>query len=100
MCIISALSQRTNYCQFIGHKLSFFCHLGILTNIDRRLQMYPFMSRGSFNPRAIGSQDIENYFGEFQNLDPQGKGILRPDDIQLTISVACELNAVRMDADR
>jgi hypothetical protein len=45
-----------------------------------------------------GSLEAENLFGEFQDLDPKGVGVLRPDDIPIAISTACELLSVRMDA--
>jgi hypothetical protein len=47
---------------------------------------------------ALGSLEAENLFGEFQDLDPKGVGVLRPDDIPIAISTACELLSVRMDA--
>jgi hypothetical protein len=44
------------------------------------------------------SLEAENLFGEFQDLDPKGVGVLRPDDIPIAMSTACELLSVRMDA--
>ena len=39
---------------------------GILTNIDRRLQLYSMIEAGSHNQRAISSLDSENFFSAFQ----------------------------------
>lgn len=71
-----------------------------MTNIERRIQLYPFTSKGCYNPRALGSLEIENFYGEFQYLDPKGTGVLRPDDISAAIGTACELNSVRMESNR
>lgn len=43
---------------------------GLLTGIERRLQLYPFTKTGTYNVRAVGSLDIENFFGSFQDIDP------------------------------
>lgn len=54
---------------------------GLLTNIERRIQIIPFVKSGACNPRALRSLEAENFFGEFQELDPEGSGVIRPDDI-------------------
>lgn len=54
---------------------------GLLTNIERRIQIIPFVKSGACNPRALGSLEAENFFGEFQELDPEISGVIRPDDI-------------------
>ena len=41
---------------------------GILTNVDRRLQMYALVQHGTYNNRAVTSLDSENFFGAFQVL--------------------------------
>ena len=71
---------------------------GLMTNIDRRIQLFSFVRNQAYNVRALGSLEAENLFGEFQDLDPKGVGVLRPDDIPIAISTACELLSVKMDA--
>ena len=39
---------------------------GILTNIDRRLQLYAMTAQGTYCQRAVSSLDSENFFGAFQ----------------------------------
>ena len=39
---------------------------GLLTGIERRLQMFPFVRKGAYSVRSVGSLDIENFFGGFQ----------------------------------
>ena len=73
---------------------------GLLTNIERRIQIIPFVKSGACNPRALGSLEAENFFGEFQELDPKGSGVIRPDDIPKAISTACELIGARLDPNR
>ncbi|XP_060553199.1 uncharacterized protein LOC132714356 [Ruditapes philippinarum] len=73
---------------------------GTLTNIERRIQIIPHVKSGAFNPRALGSLEAENFFGEFQELDPRGSGVIKPDDIPKAISTACELIGARLDPNR
>ena len=73
---------------------------GLLTGIERRIQLYPFTKSGTYNVRSIGSLDIENFFGGLQDLDPRGTGVLRPDDIATAIGVAAELTDAKMNPDR
>jgi hypothetical protein len=69
---------------------------GLMTNIDRRNQLFSFVRNQAYNVRALGSLEAENLFGEFQDIDPKGVGVLRPDDIPIAMSTACELLSVRM----
>ena len=64
---------------------------GLLTNIERKIQLFQFVKRGCYNVRAVGSLNIENFFGTFQELDPRGSGVLTLQDIPSAISVAIEL---------
>ena len=73
---------------------------GLLTNIERRIQLFPFVKKGSYNVRALGSLENENFFGDFQDLDPSGSGVIRPDDVSAAISTACELSESRLDPNR
>ena len=47
--------------------------------------------------RALGSLEAENLFGQFQDLDPKGTVVIRPDDIPKAISTAWELMYYRLD---
>lgn len=73
---------------------------GLLTNIERKLQLVTFTKRGCYNVRAVSSLDIENFFGSFQDIDPRGSGVLRPDDIPSAISVAVELLDAKLNPNR
>ena len=73
---------------------------GIMCNIDRRTQLYAVCKQGSYNVRSIGTLDSENFFGEFQSLDPRGSGVVRADDIPSTMETAVELLKARMDENR
>ena len=70
---------------------------GLLTNIERRMQQFSFVKKGTYNVRSLGSLEAENMFGEFQDLDPKVTGVVRPDDIPCAIGTACELLSYRMD---
>ena len=73
---------------------------GLLTGMEWRLQMFLFVRKGAYNVRSVGSLDIENFFGGFQDIDPTGKGVLRPDSIATALSIAIELTESRMDPNR
>ena len=73
---------------------------GLMTNIERRIQLFPFVKRGSYNVRALGSLEAENFFSGFQDLDPKGSGVLRQDDVSAAISTACELTEDRFGPNR
>ena len=73
---------------------------GIMCNIDRRTQLFAVCKQGSYNVRSIGTLDSENFFGEFQSLDPRGSGVIRADDIPNTMETAVELLKARMDENR
>ncbi|KAL5013638.1 hypothetical protein ScPMuIL_007908 [Solemya velum] len=53
-----------------------------------------------YSVRCVGSLDVENFFGGFQDYDPWGTGVLRPDSIPTAISVAAELQEARLDPNR
>ena len=58
------------------------------------------MKTGAYNPRALGSLEVENFFGEFQELDPSGSGVIRADDIPKALSTASELIEARLNPNR
>ena len=73
---------------------------GLLTSIDRHLQLFPFVANHAYNAKAIGTLDIESYFAEFTELDPKGTDVLRPDDVKVALSSSCEVLHSRMDQNR
>jgi hypothetical protein len=73
---------------------------GLLTNIERKIQLFPFTKSGRYNVRAVGSLDVENFFGTFQDIDPKGTGVFRPDDIPSALAVAAELIDSKLDPHR
>ena len=44
-------------------------------SIERHMQLYGSTNGDAYNVRAIGTQDIENFCGEFAEYDPNGKGM-------------------------
>lgn len=73
---------------------------GLLTNIERKIQLFPFTKSGGYNVRAVGSLDAEIFFGTFQVIDPKGTGVFRPDDIPRALAVAAELIDSKLDPNR
>ena len=73
---------------------------GLLTNIDRRIQLFPYVKSGMYNVRSLGSLEAENFFGEFQDLDPKGTGVIRADEVPAALESACQLLRTRLMPDR
>ncbi|KAK3107543.1 hypothetical protein FSP39_016995 [Pinctada imbricata] len=73
---------------------------GFLTNIERRIQIFPFIKSGCYNVRSLGSLEAENFFGEFQDLDPKGSGVIKAEEIPVALEMACQLNHTRLRDDR
>ena len=73
---------------------------GLLTNIDRRIQLFPYVKSGKYNVRSLGSLEAENFFGEFQDLDPKGSGVIKTDEVPAALENACQLLKTRLKPDR
>lgn len=73
---------------------------GFLTNIDRRMQIVPYIKSGTYNVRALGSLEVENFFGQFQDLDPKGSGVLKAEEVPAALESACQLLQTCMRKDR
>ena len=69
---------------------------GLLTNIERRMQLFPYVKSQRYNVRALGSLEIENFFGEFQDLDPKGSGIIKAEEVPAALESACQLLSTRL----
>ncbi|VDI25545.1 Hypothetical predicted protein [Mytilus galloprovincialis] len=72
---------------------------GLLIHIDRRSQLYAF-TNGAYNARSIGTLDIENLFGAFQDWDAKGTGVLRADEVPEAMLTACDLYNTRLNEAR
>ena len=70
---------------------------GLLTNIDRRLQLYAIARNGSYNVRTPTTLDSENFFSGFQTLDPKGSGVLFADDIPKAMETSAFILKTRVD---
>ena len=73
---------------------------GILLNIDRRTQLFSIARGGCYNARALGSLDSETFFSGFQDLDPNGSGVLRADDVPKAMETASYLLNAYLDSNR
>ena len=69
---------------------------GFLTNIDRRIQIFPYVKSGMNNVRSLGSLEIENFFGEFQDLDTKGSGVIKAEEIPPALESASQLISTRL----
>ena len=72
----------------------------ILTNCERSTQMYPYVRSGAYNARAKGTLENETLFGEFHELDPRNIGFLNPKDVPKVMTLAMQLDLVRLNPKR
>ncbi|KAK7089101.1 uncharacterized protein [Littorina saxatilis] len=73
----------------------------LLTNIERKAQMYCFAEDGSFNARALSTLDAENFFSILGDLTPGGVGLaIRPADIPRALKTACEMTILQADSNK
>ncbi|CAG2185774.1 unnamed protein product [Mytilus edulis] len=69
---------------------------GLLLHIDRRSQLYT-LTGGSYNTRNIGTLDVENLFGAFQDWDCKITGVLRAEEVPQAMFSACDLYNTRLN---
>ena len=62
--------------------------------------MYAFVLDNMYNVRATGSQEVENFFSTFRDLEPTGKGIPKPDIIPEMMSAVAEVDNFRLDPEK
>ena len=72
----------------------------LLTHIERKLQLFQYAPGKRYNVRSIGSQEVESFFSTLRDLDPNGHGTMKPDDIPHIMRVAMELDDAKLDPNR
>lgn len=72
----------------------------ILTNIDRRTQLYAVTPKNMYNVRTPTSLDAENLFSQFRDIDPKSTGVLMTDDIPCAIETASYVLHKRLRPER
>ena len=97
--------EKYNYMQFPppGSHISDIPEVmfdGIITNSERKMQLYSCVKSGCFNSHTIISLDSENFFLNFEKLDPKGTGTIRPEDIPKAIGTTLEVIQAKMNPDR
>ena len=73
---------------------------GLIVSIERKLQLYPYCTGGTFNARATGTFEVENIFQSLQEIDPSGQGVLKPDDIPRGLCIVLELDTLRLKPEK
>lgn len=53
-----------------------------------------------YNVRSIGSQEVEQFFSTFRDLEPTSNGTPKPDTIPDKMSAVVEVNNYRLDPDK
>ena len=72
----------------------------LLVHVERKLQLFAFTPAHSYNVRALGTQEVEQFFIILRDLDQNSKGTMKPDDIPHVMNVAVELDELRLSPDR
>jgi hypothetical protein len=72
----------------------------LLTHMERKIQIYLYCPDQTYNTRAISSQQVENFFSTFRDLDSTGKGTPKPDSIPKMMKAVAEIESIRLDPNR
>ena len=72
----------------------------LFMDVVRWIQLFPYVKSGKYNVRSLGSLEAENFFGEFQDLDPKGSGIIKADEVPAALETACQMLKTRIKPDR
>ena len=70
----------------------------LVVNIERKLQMYAVCP--GYNARALGSQEVEQFFSTFRDMDPTRFGTPKPDAIPNMMAAATEVDNCRLNQER
>ena len=73
---------------------------GLLVHIERKLQLYEHSPSTGYNVRALGTQEVEQFFSTMRDLDPSGIGTPKPDDIPGMMATAVYSDNIRIDPNR
>ncbi|KAH3882977.1 hypothetical protein DPMN_006924 [Dreissena polymorpha] len=55
------------------------------------------LSRPVYNARATGSQEVEQFFSTFRDMDPTSNGTPKPDSIPGMMVAVAEIDSFRLD---
>jgi hypothetical protein len=72
----------------------------LLVHLERKLQIFQYVPDHKYNVRALGTQEVEQFFSTMSDMDPSGLGTPKPDDIPDIIATAAYLDNVRMSPER
>lgn len=72
----------------------------LILHTERKIQLYDHVPGNSYNVRATGSQEVEQFFSTFRDLDPTGKGTPKPDVIPEMMATVVEIDNFRLNPDK
>ena len=72
----------------------------LLVHLERKLQIYQHLPFKGYNARALGTQEVEQFFSSVRELDPSGLGTPKPDDIPMMMAKAAFLDNIRFNPNR
>lgn len=72
----------------------------LLVHLERKLQIYEHLPGNGYNTRALGTQEVEQFFSSIRDFDPSGLGTPKPDDIPVMMAKAAFLDNIRFDPNR
>ena len=72
----------------------------LLVHLERKLQIFEYIPGHRYNVRALGTQEVEQFFSTIRDMDPSGLGTPKPDDIPGIMATAAYLDNTRMNPDR
>jgi hypothetical protein len=72
----------------------------LVSHNERKLQLFNYVPGNAYNVRATGSQEVEQFFSTFRDLDPSGKGTPKPDAIPEMMRTVIEIENFRLNPEK
>lgn len=69
----------------------------LITHLERKIQLFAYVPDSKYNVRATGTQEVEQFFSAFKDMDPSGSGTPKPDVIPEMIAAALEIDNFKLD---
>ncbi|KAH3848086.1 hypothetical protein DPMN_090434 [Dreissena polymorpha] len=69
----------------------------LIAHLVTKLQLFARVPHCKYNVRATGTQELEQLFSSFRDVDPSGTGTVKPDVIPRMLASAIEVDNFRLN---
>ncbi|MEW8548750.1 MAG: YqaJ viral recombinase family protein [Candidatus Thiodiazotropha sp.] len=72
----------------------------LVVHLERKIQLFSFVPESMYNVRATGTQEVEQFFSSFREMDPSGTGTVKPEIIPGMLASASEIDNFRLNPNK